>query len=260
MNIADISIKTKKSLLKITSIFKQIIKSIIENSFSITLYDCPHCNKKTIWMKYGNHSYQIRCLHCRFTFISLMQLQTIKEYVELNMINVAYELSYHGPTVVYLKTHCKKLICSEYFGKDKTDLIPFGIRNEDVQNLSFDNDTFNLITCTEVFEHVPNYLKGFLEIYRTLKDGGFFIFTIPLYNEAQTKQLATLENDNIKWLSTPELHDSRIWGENSVPVFWKHSKTKTLIDLKECGFKTVIFKKYSFKESQVEQIVIVCKK
>jgi ubiquinone/menaquinone biosynthesis C-methylase UbiE len=42
----------------------------------------------------------------------------------------------------------------------------------DAMNLSFKNDKFDIVICTQVYEHVPNAKKLFSEIYRVLKPGG----------------------------------------------------------------------------------------
>ncbi len=45
--------------------------------------------------------------------------------------------------------------------------------------LPYSDATFNLITCTEVIEHIENYRRTFREIFRVLTPGGLFIVTTP---------------------------------------------------------------------------------
>lgn len=45
--------------------------------------------------------------------------------------------------------------------------------------LPYDDASFDLITCTEVIEHVEHYRRTFREIFRILKPGGTFIVTTP---------------------------------------------------------------------------------
>lgn len=42
----------------------------------------------------------------------------------------------------------------------------------DSENLSFSNNTFDVITCTHSFHHYPNQTKAINEMYRVLKPGG----------------------------------------------------------------------------------------
>jgi 2-polyprenyl-3-methyl-5-hydroxy-6-metoxy-1,4-benzoquinol methylase len=43
---------------------------------------------------------------------------------------------------------------------------------EDAMNLSFKDNSFDVVVCTQVYEHVPSAKRLFLEIYRVLKPGG----------------------------------------------------------------------------------------
>ena len=54
-----------------------------------------------------------------------------------------------------------------------------GIKNEDLTNLSFDNETFDFILSFDVLEHIPNYRKALLECSRCLKPGGILFFSVP---------------------------------------------------------------------------------
>jgi len=61
-------------------------------------------------------------------------------------------------------------------------------RTEDAQNLSFADNTFDLVICQFGMMFLPDKAKGFSEVYRVLKPGGKFLsFTwddtlnIPLY-------------------------------------------------------------------------------
>jgi SAM-dependent methyltransferase len=54
-------------------------------------------------------------------------------------------------------------------------------QQEDVQNLSFGDQTFNTIVSCETIEHVPHPLRALAEMYRVLKPGGRVILTCPNY-------------------------------------------------------------------------------
>ena len=53
-----------------------------------------------------------------------------------------------------------------------------GIRCENVEKLTFSAERFNLIISQDVFEHVCDPWKGFAEIHRVLKNGGYHVFTV----------------------------------------------------------------------------------
>ena len=74
----------------------------------------------------------------------------------------------YGATFNYLKRNFKEFVFSEYFeGVDSGKLIN-KILSQDVQNTSFKNNQFNLITSNQVFEHVPDLDKAFSECSRIL--------------------------------------------------------------------------------------------
>ncbi|MFZ5502419.1 MAG: class I SAM-dependent methyltransferase [Pseudomonadota bacterium] len=48
-----------------------------------------------------------------------------------------------------------------------------------IQSLPYPDGHFNLVTCSEVLEHVENYRAVLREIYRVLKPGGLMVVTTP---------------------------------------------------------------------------------
>jgi SAM-dependent methyltransferase len=216
---------------------------------------CPFCFKKRIFLGLGREPYQTRCLSCKGTLVSLSAIKTITDN---NLIlDCTYELSFHGVLFEYLKKNSKKFTFSEYFSANKSRYVN-GIRNEDVQKLTFISESFDLITSTEVFEHVPDYLKGFKEIYRVLKKDAFFCFTVPVFEIS--KQVCKLHQDgSLLWLAPEEYHGSRLTGDDSVPVFWHHSREQIIKDLMATGFKEAKAINH-FWFDKTNQIVFLAKK
>ncbi len=61
-----------------------------------------------------------------------------------------------------------------------TDLLsPLADVKADICNLPFDDNTYDLILCNHVLEHIPDDTKAMQELYRVLKPGGMGIFQIP---------------------------------------------------------------------------------
>ena len=77
-------------------------------------------------------------------------------------------------TTATFKNHT--IVGSEYLGHEyEGGAIIKGIRHEDIENLSFPDDTLDLIVSNDVFEHVPNQVKAFAECARVLKEGGMML-------------------------------------------------------------------------------------
>ena len=49
----------------------------------------------------------------------------------------------------------------------------------DICDLPFDSDSFDIVFCNHVLEHIPDHTKAMQELYRVLKPKGFGVFQIP---------------------------------------------------------------------------------
>ncbi len=49
----------------------------------------------------------------------------------------------------------------------------------DITNLPFPDESFDVIFCNHVLEHIPNDQQAMMELYRVMKKGGWGIFQIP---------------------------------------------------------------------------------
>ncbi|WP_090678648.1 class I SAM-dependent methyltransferase [Myroides guanonis] len=87
-----------------------------------------------------------------------------------------------------------------------TDLeSPLADVKADICNLPFEDNSFDVILCNHVLEHIPNDTKAMQELYRILKPGGMGIFQIP----QDTKRTTTFEDDSI----TDKKERTRIFGQ-----------------------------------------------
>lgn len=50
----------------------------------------------------------------------------------------------------------------------------------DIQNLPFENNSFDVIFCNHVLEHVEDDKKALSELFRVMKPGGWGIFQVPI--------------------------------------------------------------------------------
>ena len=246
---------------KYTKYLTEIFSSIISGDFAMPIRYCVSCERKTFFLVSGAESRSIRCLRCTSTGISLATVALIKNLPLDSSTSAVYELSFHGAVHRYLKQRFSHFVCSEYFGPTAGGFKFNGVRNEDVQKLSFDDGCFDLVSCTEVFEHVPNYHAGFSEVCRVLKSGGWFVFTVPFFDAESTQAICRLTpNGSLQWLANEEYHDSQVSGVGTVPVFWHHSKIQILDDLRKMGFLEALLVESRDFISRIPQFVVVAKK
>jgi SAM-dependent methyltransferase len=95
---------------------------------------------------------------------------------------------------------------SEYFSDVPPGTLHDGVRCEDVQQLTYANAGFDLVTHTEVLEHVPDDARAMAELLRVLRPGGAMIFTVPIYDGEHTVERARQHDGAIEYLLEPVYH------------------------------------------------------
>ena len=108
-----------------------------------------------------------------------------------------------------------------------TDLnSPLADVKADICNLPFKDDSFDVILCNHVLEHIPNDTKAMQELYRVMKPGGFGVFQIPQDLNRET----TFEDNSI----TDKKERAKIFGQyDHVRVYGRDYFDK----LRSIGFK-----------------------
>jgi SAM-dependent methyltransferase len=130
-----------------------------------------------------------------------------------------YEASSRGPLLELLRREAGTLICSELFDDVRPGQERNGVRCEDLQSLTFDDESFDLCTSTEVLEHVPDDRRAFRELLRVLRPGGQLIFTVPLSDTEETIERAVWVDGELRHLEEPSYHDDVIRGRGRVLVY-----------------------------------------
>lgn len=112
-----------------------------------------------------------------------------------------------------VELHGSEYLGHEYQGGERIK----GVRHEDVMNLSYPDESFELIVSNDVLEHVPDPLRALRECYRVLKRGGAVLATFPFHlGNDTTKVRATLVGDTIKHLLPPQYHGNPVSSDGSL--------------------------------------------
>lgn len=109
----------------------------------------------------------------------------------------------------WLKYHYVNAVGSEYLGVNKVCGKYYGqLRHEDITQLSFNNNSLDIVLTFDVLEHVPDTEKSLAEFIRCLKPGGFMIISAPfVLNQYETIVRAKIgENGKTQYLHEPEYH------------------------------------------------------
>lgn len=192
-----------------------------------------------------------RCLRCAANITNVSLIPIIKAHFRNDFSGkVAYELSTYGSTLQWLTRNFTRVITSEFIPGHANGALVDGVLNQDVQELTLFDSSIDVLSSNQVFEHVPDDIKGYRECHRVLRPGGAMVFSVPLYDTASTQQVATLRDGVIAFLGEPEFHDSRIGGALSAPVFWRHSRRDIIDRVRRVGFKSVELVDVSITKSQ----------
>jgi SAM-dependent methyltransferase len=186
-------------------------------------------------VKFGTGEHAVRCLRCGANPVTMSLVEALLQNVPDISTRTVYELSSRGPLFGYLQNHAGKLIYSEFFDDVPPGSAKNGVPCQDVQNLTWPDQSFDLCTSSDVFEHVPDDARAFAEICRVLRPGGTLVFTVPMKKQAETVERAILVGDQIEHLLPPEYHDDHIRGLGQV-LCYRNYGADIVTRLKDCGF------------------------
>ncbi len=205
--------------------------------FAVTMARCPFCGPTAI-VRLRNDEIAVRCVRCGASAVHLSIGWALQKSLgDLRSLNVC-ELSARGPLVNYLRSHTHDVATSEYFANVEPGASVDGVRCEDVQNLTYADSIFDLVTHTEVFEHVPDDARAFVQLRRVLKPGGTMIFTVPLTDRIETIERARLRDGAVEHLLPPAFHHDPLRDGSSILVYRDYG-TDIVERVKNAGFGDV---------------------
>jgi SAM-dependent methyltransferase len=151
-----------------------------------------------------------------------------------------HESSPGGPSSDKIRRECKGYVASQFFTDVARGQAKDGQRSEDLENLTFEDERFDLVITQDVFEHVLRPGKAFAEIARTLKDGGAHVYTVPLWRGRKTAVRAEPDGaEGVRHLMKPDYHGNPIdpsgslvvteWGDELCDFVFRSSGMTTTI-------------------------------
>jgi SAM-dependent methyltransferase len=143
-----------------------------------------------------------------------------------------------------LKLACENMafIATQFLPGVKLGAFHDGWRNENLEAMTFADESIDVHITQDVFEHLFHPDLAFREIARTLAPGGLHIFTTPLVNKtAPSEQCACLLQDgSIEHLKPPEFHGNPVSSEGAlVTMHWGYDICKYIFQAS--GLFTTIY-------------------
>ena len=143
--------------------------------------------------------------------------------------NTVRSLSIHeaGPVPrglsAWLDANARRYTKSGYFPAAASGAFVGGIRNEDLARQTFPDGEFDVVIHLDVMEHLYEPFKALNEICRTLKPGGYCLFTAPTEKSRfHSEQVAFIEDNGIRIVGEAEYHGNPQRPEEGSLVTWRY--------------------------------------
>lgn len=205
---------------------------------------CPCCEENTIFV---SKSYWLRdcykCISCGSIPRQRALMKVLAEEAPDWRIRSIHESSPSGSTFEFLKEQCGAYTYSYWyeeqekgkqFGKNKT--------NQNLEEMTFENESFDVFITQDVLEHVNYPEKVLKEIARTLKPGGKHIFTVPIYVLQKSRPRIRMHNQKRELILPAVYHGNPISEEGSLVTFdWGNDIAEWIDELTGMQSKIISF-------------------
>lgn len=164
--------------------------------------ECPVCNKSfRKFLPYGYTKQTSRknalCPNCLALERHRLLWLFLKE--KTNFFSEQLKVMHIAPEQCFYKRF-KKFKNLDYTTGDLES--PIADIHFDIQEIPFDDNSFDVVICNHVLEHVDNDIKAMKELYRILRPGGYAILQVP----QDTNRDTTYEDSSITKPEEREIH------------------------------------------------------
>lgn len=232
------------------------ISSLISSAYDILLsykdnYTCPYCEERFAsfvpWSDiydFPQHTFEMFnkstaiCPHCEA--IDRERLYRIYFERETEALSGLYSILHIAPERnlrQFIAKHIpnEKYICGDLYPTDPS------ILKMDATQLPFESNSFDVVICSHVLEHIPDDKAAMKEFYRVLRPGGWGIMQVPIAVDLlETYEDWTIKTPEERKVAFGQIDHVRIYGQDYVDR------------LQKVGFKVEKFnlaKKYGLSEA-----------
>jgi len=220
---------------------------------------CPCCNKKyDTFLPFGsaiNLRVNAMCPGClsleRHRLLILFLKQETPFFSEkLRLLHIAPEHLFYKQFSALKNI---KYVPGDLF----PDKYPSETVKVDVTNIDFAKESFDVVFCNHVLEHVPNDQQAMSEIYRVLKSNGWAILQVPMDKNLQkTYEDASITSKEERLKAFGQIDHVRVYGLDYMDR------------LRKVGFKVEeipFYEKFSKQDRirmgiSTDEDIILCKK
>jgi len=179
---------------------------------------CPCCRRATVfradnaWLR-DNYL----CTRCG----SIPRHRHLQTVLDLRFPYWEYRIVHESsPANDFIARYATRYSASQYFDDVPRGQSRGGVRSENIEDLTFDDDSIDLFITQDVMEHVFHPELAIREIHRVLRPGGAHVFTTPKHKHLlKTVQRARIDRDGtVEHLLEAEYHGNPI-GDRSLVTY-----------------------------------------
>jgi SAM-dependent methyltransferase len=171
-----------------------------------------------------------------------LNLRSLRDLALLDGLSV-YNTEAHSAVHIELR-RMRNYVCSEFLGSHlaASDYLSH-VMHQDLMDLSFPDNSFDLVLSADVFEHLPDPYKAHREIFRVLKTGGRHVFTVPFDQAQYLDDLrAVVDEDGTTQLLRPPVYHRDRFGTNDGRLVYSFFSIEMLSRLRRLGFRTHMYR------------------
>ena len=144
---------------------------------------CPVCEKTSCFVPFGIVPRPKACCpHCRS--LERHRLLWLFWQKKTSLFNTIPKKILHVAAEPCFESRFKKLFGSGYLTADLYN--PNAMVKMDITDIGYPDESFDIIICNHVLEHVPDDIKAMSEFYRVLKHNGWAVLLVPIANLDKT--------------------------------------------------------------------------
>ncbi len=172
--------------------------------------ECPICEiKYRKFLPYGRLNPRPNALCPDSLSLERHRLMWLYLKERTSFFNAPHKLLHIAPELCFIDRF-KSMENLDYTTADLES--PLADVKMDVHDIPFEDNTFDVVFCNHVMEHVEDDIKAMSEIYRVLKKGGWAIIQSPQDYSRST----TLEDPNI---TDPKEREKVYWQADHVRLY-----------------------------------------
>jgi len=177
-----IEVKTLEKLAKariprgLRNRMHRALRPVLRMVFFGFRHECPCCGARlSLLLSFAGRA-NARCPVC----LSLERHRWIWLYIrdKTDLLDGRPKKMLHVAPEPQMSRLFRRADCLHYLSADLND--PKAMVRMDITDIQFPDDTFDVIYCSHVLEHVPEDTKAIREFFRVLRPGGWAILDVPI--------------------------------------------------------------------------------